>query len=351
MAAVVCAACVPLFSGCNIKVNYELKTDDSGNKYYSVRCTGSSFSESEYVIPEYYGEGETYAPVTEVADQGFSATSFTKITIPKTIKKLGVAAFSYNNYLKSVEFAEGCELEFIEQSVFAQCDHLEEVNLPKTVKEIGVLSFYNCAKLKSIDLSTVDAIYTAAFYGCTALQSATFSNTLETIGDMAFCYTGLTSVVIPDSVHDIVKPDNDENGVQKKDEEGNLLWYTLYGIGTAAFYGCKNMTYAVVGEGAETITKGAFGECTKLETLYLPAGLKEVMGALYSEADRRYLFGHAFCNVPLKDLYYGGTPEQWEELKTHIENKKISQNDITSDNSALFNENLVIHFNEKFTGN
>lgn len=341
LAAALCFACVPVLSGCSASVDFQLNTDESGNKYYVARCAGYSAGlKGEYVIPEYYGEGEDKAPVTEIADEGFSVTGLTKITVPKTVTKIGVAAFAYNNYLTEVVFEEGIDLEIIPRGAFGYCDDLEKVNIPDSVKSIGYMAFYSCTRLESVSLPSAEIIGGNAFYGCSKLSEVTFSETLTSIGDMAFCNTSITEIIIPDSVHDIEKPDLDENGEQKKDDDGNLLYYTVYGIGIAAFYNCASLKLAVIGSGTETIRYGAFGECKSLEQLYLPAGLKEIQGAYYSASDNSYLFGHAFYNVPLTNLYFGGTEQQWEELKKHIDNKPAYQNGITSDNSALFNAEI-----------
>lgn len=349
LAAAVGLLCVPVLSGCSADTDFELNVDEDGNKYYVVRCSGYSAGlTGEYEIPSHYGEGEDYAPVTEIASEGFSVTGLTKITVPATVTKIGVAAFAYNNYLTEVVFADGINLELIDRGTFGECYSLKTVNVPATVKKIGQMAFYECEKLESIDLSGVEIISSNSFYGCSALSEVTLSENLTTIGDMAFCNTSITEIIIPDSVHDIVTPQLDDDGVQKKDDDGNLLYDTTYGIGIAAFYNCTSLTLAVVGSGTGTITYGAFGECTSLTTLYLPANLEEVQGAYYSSADGEYLFGHAFYNVPLTDLYFGGTEAQWEELKKHVDNTEAYQNGITSDNGAILKDDLNIYFNSVY---
>ena len=348
LAALLCISCAPALSGCNASVDYELKTDDSGKKYYVAKCSGYSAGlDGEYEIHEYYGEGENRAPVTEIASGGFSVTGLTKITVPKTVTKIGVAAFSNNNYLREVVFAEGINLEVIERGTFGECLSLQTIEIPSSVKTIEKYAFYDCSKLESISLPSVEVIGSNAFYGCTKLAEVNLSESLTTIGEMSFCNTGLTGIIIPDSVHDIKLPDLDESGAQKRDEEGNLLYTTTYGIGFGAFLNCNLLKLAVVGKGVQTITSGAFSECSSLETVYLPASLIEIQGAYFSDSAKKYIYGHAFYKAPLKDLFFEGTEQQWEELKKHIDNKEAYQNGKTSDNSALFNANLI--FNKTYT--
>ena len=345
-AAAVGLLSLPLISGCNAIDNYILKVDDDGNKYYVAGYRGFTSSlKGEYEIPEYYGEGDDRAPVKEIAEQGFASTNLTKITVPKTVTKIGTAAFAYNNYLSEVVFAGGIALEEIPHGAFGNCYALSRISIPDSVTGIGGLAFFNCKNLTSLDLTSIETIGVRAFDRCEGLGEVTLSSSLVTIGELAFYMSGLTSIDIPDSVHDIVKPALDEDGNQKKDEDGNLLTTTVSGIGVAAFYECRSLKKATVGEGVTVITNGAFGECTSLTELYLPAGLKEIKGAYFSEKDGMFIFGHAFLNVPLADLYYGGTEEEWTELKKNIDSGTVTQDGIKSDNSALFNPSLKLHFN------
>ncbi|MBR5576473.1 MAG: leucine-rich repeat domain-containing protein, partial [Bacteroidaceae bacterium] len=50
---------------------------------------------------------------------------------------------------------------------------------------------------------SVKSIGYSAFYGCFGLRSVTISNSVTSIGDYAFSYSGLTSVTIPNSVTSI----------------------------------------------------------------------------------------------------------------------------------------------------
>ena len=97
----------------------------------------------------------------------------------------------------------------IMNGAFAACENLKSVNIPETVKLIYPMAFMGCASLSSVELPEV----------------------LERIGYRAFYQTGLEEIVIPASVHDETVPDLDENGEQKKDEDGKLLTVTYMGIG------------------------------------------------------------------------------------------------------------------------
>lgn len=320
------AISAPAFSGCGSgKVNYTLS--EEGGKHYIVSCSGFGL-DGEYEIPAYYGEEGTdnYAPVTEIAAEGFASSGFSKITVPETVTEIGVAAFSFCNSLKAVEFNDGIQLEKFSHGLFGESVSLQEIKIPDSVKTLDGLVFKGCKRLSSVIMSGVETIGVRAFEGCTALESIAFPSTLTTIGDRAFFRAGLKSVEIPDSVHDITKTDGDKETVVK-------------GLGYAAFNYCLKLESAKIGNGVKVISSGAFGYCTALKEVYIPLSVKEVQGAYYE--DGAFRCGHAFYgDTALTDVYYDGTAEQWKDIK--IETKTVYEN-MTMDNSALVN--AAKHYN------
>lgn len=324
-AALVALAALPIIAGCGGNVEYKLGTDDNGDKFYTVRCTGFPSSlTGEFEIPEYYGEGEAYAPVTKIADEGFSGTGFRKITVPKTVTHIGKAAFAYNDVLTSVEFAEGGALEEISRGVFGNCISLKRVELPDSVKTVGALAFYGCGSLESVSLPSVELIGDNAFEECFALKTVDLPQTLVTIGSRCFLNSGLTEITVPDSVHTVGEGEDE-----------------IPAIGYAAFCGCKSLTVATVGEGITVLPTGLFSECAALTEIYLPASLKEIEGAYL--VNGAYVCGHPFLNVPLEDVYFSGTREEWDELLKHTDNTPAYQNNVTSDNGALFKARIHVN--------
>lgn len=316
-------SCVPFISGCKAGVSYTLNEDKAS---YSVKITGFSSSlNGEFTVPETYGEGENQFPVTAIASQGFASTNITKITIPKSVKSVGISAFMYCTNLKEVVFEEGSEVEAIMNGTFAACENLESVNIPQTVK----------------------LIYPMAFTGCTSLKSVNLPDGLERIGYQAFYQAGLEQIVIPASVCDEIVPDLDENGEQKKDEDGKLLYKTYMGIGYAAFHSCESLKLAVVNAQVETLYSGVFGYCLALESVYLPKSLKKIEGAVFSDSTMYY--GHAFHHDgALKTVYFEGTEEEWKAVE--ISNRAYEDKNVETpyDNSAVINAEK--HYGETYGG-
>ena len=328
-AAASLAVCAPAFSGCS-KGEVKFTLSEEGGKHYIVSFSGMSSPSGEYEIPAYYGEGETYAPVTEIAENGFSSTYYNKIKVPNTVTKLGNACFSFCYSLETVEFEEGIALEAFSYGMFGASSNLKSIKVPDSVTSIGELAFYECTDLTSIEMNCVESIGARAFEECKALEEISLPSTLVTVGALAFYNSGLKRVEIPDSVKDIVSVD----------EEGNES--TVYGLGLNAFNSCKSLESVKIGKGVSVIPSGAFGLCTSLKEIYIPLSVKEVQGAYYRNGT--FYFGHAFyyC-TSLTDVYYEGSEDDWKNIK--IETKNLHESGITMDNAALLNSK--IHYNNK----
>jgi hypothetical protein len=93
----------------------------------------------------------------------------------------------------------------IEYATFWGCSKLTSVTIPNSVKGIGVFAFSECGSLKSVNIpNSVTTIGEGAFDDCGSLASVTIPNSVTTIGDGAFddCRS-LTSITIPSSVKNI----------------------------------------------------------------------------------------------------------------------------------------------------
>lgn len=340
-AAALAALAIPAMSGCSADVGYTLHTAEDGSQYYSVRGTGflSNLS-GELEIPAYIGEGDQRFPVTEIENAGFSNAGITKVTIPATVTKLGTGAFSYCTRLSEVSFAEGSAIDEIPWGIFGYCESLQKINIPDTVKTLDGLAFYGCIYLKNIDLPAgLETINQRAFEDCSSLATVEFPDGLTRIGPMAFynC-SSLTAVVLPDSLVDTETPVLDDNGEEVTDENGQTEMRFVPALGYAAFHTCTSLKTAVVGAGITCLQEGVFGYCTALEEVYLPAGLKEVKGLLYSEGS--LICGHAFHNNDsLSNVYFAGTEEEWAAVE--VDNTYLNQNGAIYDNSALLDATIT----------
>lgn len=69
---------------------------------------------------------------------------------------------------------------------FMSSTKLIRVSLPKTLKKIGNMAFYNCSNLERINLSNVESIGNSAFYRCLKLEEIIIPASVKSIGTNVF---------------------------------------------------------------------------------------------------------------------------------------------------------------------
>lgn len=149
--------------------------------------------------------------------------------------------------------------------------YLAEVRLPAGMHSLGDHMFDGCKHLDSLNMPQgVTKIGDYAFYGCRELN-ITLPPLLESIGNKAFCRSGLTQAVLPDTVTTV--------GASAFEQTASLKQATL-GAGITAVP--KRMFYASAVEqvtlpaGVQSIEQSAFFNCRALTELQLPEGLTTI---------------------------------------------------------------------------
>lgn len=181
-----------------------------------------------------------------IGKEAFQKNYITEVTIPESVRAIGVTAFYDNQSLKSATLNNSMEsisqslfnycqklavvrggrnVKIVDQSAFSNCDSLRSISdiTPVTInssafyncrkleslnfsriKSIGYESFYNCFGLKEADLTTLTSIYGRSFIGCTGLKKVTFGNDITTIKSDAFngC-DALEEVVLGSSINSL----------------------------------------------------------------------------------------------------------------------------------------------------
>lgn len=228
-------------------------------------------------------------------------------------------ALNEKKKLKKVVFPDS--LTSIPRAFCRSVSALEEVKLPANLKIISNASFSKCTNLKTIDLpDTVTEIGAFAFADCTSLKDFTIPDGIKSIGEEAFYNSGITSLVVPESVETIDKlafshmanltnatfpagcgiTFSDCKNLKTAKITGNptvidnYMFYecsqltdfeipgSVKKIGYAAFYNTA-LKEAVIPASVTEIDDWAFGECQNLEKAVLPDGLKSIGGAAFYE--------------------------------------------------------------------
>ena len=170
----------------------------NNNKELAVSCRGTYGTNSysgNVVIPESVEyENSTYS-VTSIRYNAFEKSiNLTSVTIPNSIKEIGMYAFYDCSSLTSIIIPNS--VTRIGDGTFSGCSHLASFTIPNSVTSIDSEAFSGCNGLTSITIPNgVKIIGKSAFAGCKNLTSVTIGNNITSIGSDAFSDTNLKKVI------------------------------------------------------------------------------------------------------------------------------------------------------------
>ena len=209
-----------------------------------------------------------------------SSSKVTAISLPSSLKYIGLSAFGYCSKLRSVTGGEN--VEYIGHYAFngtawetslpngshylGKVLHKHRGAIPQdfTIKEgtvaIGSNAFMLASDLTNITLpNSVKYIGDYAFSSCSSLCTITLSENLEYIGMFAFEWCNkLQSISLPNSVQII---------------ERN------------AFAACESMQSISIGNNLQSIGMAAFQACRSLETIHLPKSFAHLGYSVFPLSD------------------------------------------------------------------
>lgn len=138
-----------------------------------------------------------------------SLTNLESVTLPETITYLGNRVFAFNTNLKYLNSdKEGrvnlpSSLEYYGNSLFRNCESIEEFNFPEHINYIQMYTFYGCTSIKG-ELtipSQYKLILEGAFSNVPNYETLIIESGTTFIGDKAFeNNTSLKRVLLPTSV-------------------------------------------------------------------------------------------------------------------------------------------------------
>ncbi len=225
----------------------------------------------------------------------------TAYTIPDSVTSIGNSAFSHCGSLTNINIPDS--VTNIGGNAFRYCSSLANINIPDSVTSIGDDAFLYTKYYDIADNWSEGVLYIGNYLICTTWKQISgiynIKNGTKCIADGAFSFCeGLTCVTIPDSVTS---------------------------IGNSAFYNCSGLTSIIIPNSVKNISDYAFDRCSSLINATIPS-------SVISIGD--YAFD--FCDY-LKDIYYSGNKEQWNNIV------------IGENNDCL--TGAEIHFNEIYFSN
>lgn len=219
--------------------------------------------------------------VAIVADQAFSYSSMTSVTLPASVTNIAFDAFLDCNSLTAITVAaNNPDFSSMAGVLFNQNQttligfpegKAGAYSVPASVTNIGVYAFNDSSNLTSVALSSnVVSIEDYAFYDCPGLISITvdpnnpsFSSLAGVLFDksqdtlIAYPVANLaTSYTVPD---------------------------TVTNIGMEAFFGCPNLTTLTLGTNVVIVGNAAFEYCSALASITFPNSVTVIGGDAFAE--------------------------------------------------------------------
>lgn len=167
---------------------------------------------------------EISSTVTAIGNNAFYGSSLISVSIPSSVKVIGDSAFQACQNLSAVTLSEG--VETIGQNAFRACTSLTSIALPASIGEVGAAAFFECQAMtsakfvpgsKQVKLGdnlftrccylmsvtlprNIDRIGDGMFQNCLMLPGVEIPQGAQSIGGSAFASSGVSTVIIPDSV-------------------------------------------------------------------------------------------------------------------------------------------------------
>lgn len=201
---------------------FVLNYDKTG---YKLSDIGPAYKGGDVVIPSTYRG----LPVVELEMYAFAGckNNLTSVTIPASVKEIGVKAFAEQDNLETV-IINGATI--IDVQAFYLCQNLKTVVINEGTEQIYAGAFSMCFSLESVTIpNTVKRILGEAFANCDKLKTITIPASVEVIGEFCFGGSGFTDIYFEMSAPGEAWDENWDEGLYKdeeigRDEDINLHW-------------------------------------------------------------------------------------------------------------------------------
>ena len=228
-----------------VTVNWEYELNES-NEIENLKCINPSELTGDVKIPNVL-DGKT---IVSLGNNAFkAATSITTVTIPGTVKEIGMWAFSGCTNLSNIDLGS---IEKINHLSFNNCTALTNIKLPKTLsKDASGAPFVGCNNLKNIELEDGMTVIPNYICASTPITEITIPNTVKEIGLWAFkdCEF-LKKITILDNVTNIEGYNSSTAELVFQNHNDDLTIY-CYEDSMAANYAIKyNIKYVYLSKNA-----------------------------------------------------------------------------------------------------
>ena len=154
------------------------------------------------------------------------------------------------------------------------------------VTKIGSSAFRYCTGLTSVIIpDSVTSIGSFAFVGCTSLTSVTIGNSVTDIGSAFNECSSLTNITVVEDNEYLKSIDGNlytKDGktlvryASGKTDSSFTIPDSVTSIGNFAFYNCSNLTKVNIPDGVTSVGGYAFSGCTSLTSITIPYGVTSI---------------------------------------------------------------------------
>jgi len=219
--------------------------------------------------------------VTTIADQAFSYSSLTNVTIPASTTNIAFDAFLDCYSLLAITVATNNPVYSSAAGVLFNSNQTVLIEFPEgkagsyavpgSVTNIGIYAFFGSSNLVSVALSTnVTVIENYAFYNCPGLAAINVNTNNP-------AYSSVAGVLFDKGQGTLIKypPGNAATSYAMPNSVTN--------IGMEAFYGCPNLVSVTMGTNVATIGGATFEYCTALAGITFPNSVTVIGGDAFAE--------------------------------------------------------------------
>ena len=229
---------------CSICGSNEIIPSADSGMIYSLNSDGNSYTladlgslkDSDVAIPSLYNG----KPVTAIGDGAFANSSINSITMPDTIEAIGAGCFKECSNLSSVVLSKN--ITRIENQTFSSCRNLRTITIPDGVEYVGMDAFAWSGLTSIVFPDTVTCLDSGCVWNCTSLVRVVLPSNLSSMGGSVFgcCYC-LSEVIIPEGCKTIGSSAfSDDNEL-----ESIYIPSTIEVIENGAFRSCSSLTSAI----------------------------------------------------------------------------------------------------------
>jgi hypothetical protein len=261
-----------------------LITSACGDSYGSIDYYNPNFAYGDGSLIIYYDNDPKEVVLdNSVIDKLYKIGVLAKNSAnKKELKEVNIPEiFTYNN----IQY----KIVALEDNIFENCSLLEKVTLPDSIEKIGDYAFCWCRNLEEIDLpDSIEEIGVGAFKNCSFLRKIKIPYKVRKIerNTFQFCHY-LNKLTFGNRITEI-----GDNAFEECDSLTEItLPSSLVEIGSSAFEQCTSLKSVIIQDGLRVINDKAFYNCYRL-TLYIPDSVITIRG---------------YSTLYEVDFYYNGT--------------------------------------------